>query len=533
MSTRLKNLTACGGVISVYALVTLPILLTFPPPWPDEVILYSPAAALARGQGMGTAVLTGFLPGIDHYTYWQPPGYFFFLSLALRLVAPAHHFVAMRLFSWLLGVVALWRGAAILKRLAVGPGPAFVSLAVLATQVSFIQAANVGRMEMLTLASTLAALNCYLAYREKRRWRSLAEAGFLAGLAMLCHPAGILVPAVMVAHEVAAPRSGGKGVKEVLAFLGCVLVAFLPWFAYIAQAPGLFSTQMLAQSVRKSSYLGTVLTSGGYVRWLLRPFQDAIWPLGWSMGVPWPFSGRPAVIIQFLVLTVGLAALLAEGRRSVEASLLGTWALAGYGISLILPEIWYGIHFTTPGCLLLGWAVAGASRRTARKLALATLTLAAALNLDMARLLWHVNQDGSRRYQLYCSTLARMIPPNSSVLLAAIPDPYFGWLAEKKAYQVYEFVPEGVPVNEAQVEEALDKIDYVVGSACCRPDYLVNYLLAHGRAEVSLGERAALFPPVLLWKLRVQSNPPMKQKEGSRRAMGPAGGRKPAGSLPP
>ena len=169
MSQRLKHFSACAGVVSVYALVTLPIILNFPPVWPDEVNLYQPAAALARGQGMGTAVLAGFLPGIGQHTYWQPPGYFFFLSLVVRFVPVAHHFVAMRLFSWILGVVALLLGASILKRFAHGIGWGWLGLLVLATQVSFIQAANVGRMEMLSLVCTLAALNWYLAFRENPR----------------------------------------------------------------------------------------------------------------------------------------------------------------------------------------------------------------------------------------------------------------------------------------------------------------------------------------------------------------------------
>ena len=218
------------------------------------------------------------------------------------------------------------------------------------------------------------------------------------------------------------------------------------------------------------------------------------------------------------MLSVGLAALLAEGRRRIEASLLGSWALGGYAINLFLPEFWYAVHFTAPCCIMLGWAAAGSSRQWARTLALATLVLAAALNVAAAELLWRANRDGSRRYELFCSTLARKIPPNSSVLLAAIPDPYFGWLGEKRSYHIYEFVPEGVPVDHAQAEEALGKIDYVVGSACCRPDYLVNYLLAHGRAEANLGERGFLSPPVVLWKLHVPPNPAATREEGSRNA---------------
>jgi hypothetical protein len=42
---RFRYIGGCVGVITVYALATLPVLLNFPAVWPDEVNLYSPAAA--------------------------------------------------------------------------------------------------------------------------------------------------------------------------------------------------------------------------------------------------------------------------------------------------------------------------------------------------------------------------------------------------------------------------------------------------------------------------------------------------------
>jgi len=511
MNQRLRNLGGRVVVLGLYGVATLPILRTFPPAWPDEVNLYSPAAALARGQGMGTAVLAGFLPGIDRYTYWQPPGYFFFLSLILRLVAPAHHFVAIRLFSWLLGVVVLLLGAAILKRLTHNWIWALPGLVVLGTHVSFMQAANVGRMEMLSLACTMAALNGYLAYRENGRRRLLAVASFFAGLAMICHPAGILAPFVMVVHELVAPSSRENRVKNATVFAGCIGAVFVPWFVYILQAPNLFFAQMSAQSVRKSLHLGSLLTTYGYKYWLMSPFGNAACPLGDRLLGLWPFHVGSAALIPVLVLSVGLAGLLAKTGDRVEASILGTWALGGYAINLFMPEFWYTVYFITPSCLLLGWAVAASSPRWMRAAALATLMAAAVWNFAEAKLIWWDSRDGWQAYKFYCLSLARTIPAHSTILLAAIPDPYFGLLDKNKSYRLYEFVPVGVPVDQAQAEQALAKVDYVVGSECCRPQYLVDYLTAHGRIEVRLGKRDFLSPPVVLWKLHDRPNLPNPQ----------------------
>jgi hypothetical protein len=106
-----------------------------------------------------------------------------------------------------------------------------------------------------------------------------------------------------------------------------------------------------------------------------------------------------------------------------------------------------------------------------------------------------------------------IIPTRSKVLLAAIPDPYFGWLAQDRSYQIYEFVPEGVPVDDRQAQKTLAEVDYVVGSDCCRPSYLVDYLVAHGKQEVNMGSRDFLSPAVVVWKLSRGPNHPAARRQ--------------------
>jgi hypothetical protein len=136
-----------------------------------------------------------------------------------------------------------------------------------------------------------------------------------------------------------------------------------------------------------------------------------------------------------------------------------------------------------------------------RAAALATLCVAVAWNLNEADLLTLVTGDGFIRYRLYCSTLAKKIPKNSSILLAAIPDPYSYMLGQDKSYRIYEFVPEGVPVDDAEARETIAHVDDVVGSDCCRPPYLADYLVAHGKVELNMGSRDFLSPAVVVWKL--------------------------------
>jgi hypothetical protein len=391
----------------------------------------------------------------------------------------------------------------------------------LGTQVSFIQVSNAGRMEMLTLACTMAAMSCYLAYRQNHSTYSLAAASFFAGLALVCHPAGILAAFAMVVHELVLPGARKSTRREALISAGCLMAALVPWLAYVAQAPRLFLEQILAQSARKTWVLSLLLTSQGYRRWLLSPFEHTAWPLGHRLAGLWPFPLGSGTIVPLLVFCAGAVVLLAEGKRRVEASLLGTWALAGYGLNLFLPELWYAVHFAVPCCLLLGWAAAGSSRKWMRAGALATLVAASAWNVALDQGLWQGTRDAQVTYKLYCSSLSQMIPANSGVLLAAIPDPYFGWLGQNKAYRVYEFVPEGIAVDKATAQRELGKVDYVVGSECCRPAYLVDYLKAHGKLEASLGSRYFNAPPVMVWKLVDRPSPTIGRDDGAGKAKRP------------
>jgi hypothetical protein len=259
-------------------------------------------------------------------------------------------------------------------------------------------------------------------------------------------------------------------------------------------------------------YVGSVIGSRGYTDWLMFPFVSATWPEGHYLAGLWPFAFGSGVIVPLLMFGVGLTAVLAEGRRQLEASLLGAWVLAGYGINLLLLEFWYAAHFVAPCCLLLGWAAAESSRKWLRAAALASLIIAALWNAQVIKILWWANRGGGMRYTVYGATIADRLPANSGVLLAAIPDPYFYLIQHNKSFRIFEFVPEGVPVD-AGSREALSKVDYVVGSSCCRPDYLVDFLTSHGKVEAILGSRDFLSPPVFIWKIsRGPMPPPPKLK---------------------
>jgi 4-amino-4-deoxy-L-arabinose transferase-like glycosyltransferase len=304
-------------VIGLYALVTLPMLLRYPPIWPDEVLFMSPADSLARGHGMSTAVLAGFISGMDRYTFWLSPGYFVALAALFRFSDPAHELLVMRLFSWMLGVVLLGLAWMILRRLTSHSLMIWPGLILLATHPTFIRAANLGRMEMLTLVFAAGAAGVYLRFLEKGQSRTAAAAGLLAGLACLCHPAGIVILVALALHQLLKGGLRTLARKEIYLFLASALVPLLPWLVYILQAPQFFLIQFAGQFVRKTSAAHTFLEHGTAARLVLPPL--AVRRMGTTGGFT---PGRFAVGVYFFGKPVPSGA---SGSR--KSGSLGAWPL--------------------------------------------------------------------------------------------------------------------------------------------------------------------------------------------------------------
>lgn len=73
-------------------------------------------------------------------------------------------------------------------------------------------------------------------------------------------------------------------------------------------------------------------------------------------------------------------------------------------------------------------------------------------------------------------------------------------------------------VRKEQALQVLARVDDVVGSECCRPSYLDDYLITHGEFKTSMGSRDFLSPPVVVWKLLVRPIPLISRDEGAGNA---------------
>ncbi len=482
------------GLTGCYALVTLPLLLRYPPVWPDEALFASPSDSLARGSGMGTPVLAGFIPGMDRYTFWLPPGYFLALAALFRIFHPVNQVLVMRLFSWALGAALLGICWHILRRISPRSGMVWLSLLLLATHATLIRAANLGRMDMLTLVCGTASVALYLEFLEREGSRWAAGAGFFAGLAFLCHPAGAVFLAALVANHLKSAGLKSLAKPQARLFFGSFLLPLVPWLIYLLRAPGLFLLQFGGQLNRKASATGTLLIHEPATRWLIRPLQFAEWgPKG-----PLTFSD----VLFVFVFLVAVLLLAFSGREKTRASVLGLWVLAGYCLNLATLEDWYPIYFVVPMVLLLGWGAASTQYPWARAIGVAALLVGIAWNVVQAELVLKGPFGDWKAYRKYASALAEQIPAGSKVILMAIPDPYFGLQMENKGYRLYEFAPEGIPVDPTMAQKTLASTDYAVDSGCCGPRYLRPYIESHGRIVGGVMSPDRNSPPVMVWKLQ-------------------------------
>lgn len=479
-------------MLAAYALATLPVLLRYPPVWPDEVGFCLPAVSIARQGFLSLDLVAGFVPGMDRYYYWNPPLYFLVLAPLLRITAPHNYLLVIRLASWGLGVVFLILSALILRRISESSWITWASLVLLATHITFIRAANTGRMEMLTLVCGGACVLAYLRAGDFETPGWWAVAGLAGGLALVSHPAGAFILVALALHRLVTMGPRFFRERRGLVFLACAAAPLLAWLAYAAQAPHVFVSQFSGQLFRKAAETTGWLQPRGMLASILFPVKFG----------PLPDSNHDW---GFVVIAVSAAVFYftQAARRQEPFRAIGFWTLSGLALNLFVHEVWYPVYFVLPVIILLG-GCAGASRIRLARVFAVTVIAAGIFGNALQISIVHGNEYLTwKEYGAYCSRIGAVIPPGSSVLLLAIPDPYFGMLAEGKAYRFREFVAKGIPVDDRLSERTLNTTDYVVeDSGSWRSPYLNKYVHEHGTLVTEFEVPGHTRPDVRIWRLR-------------------------------
>lgn len=211
-------------------------------PWWDEAWFASPALNLMTKGFMGTSVLdpSGWLKGVDQYTYWVMPLYLVTLAGWFKIVG--YGLLSMRLLSALWGLVALSSWFFIMKALSRDKKVALLTLAFIALDYNFIMMASVGRMDMMGAALGYAAFAVYLSFRRRNFALAFVGGNALVAASAFTHPNGVFafIGLFFLAFYFDLRHIKWRHLVEAAI---PYMIGATGWGLYILQSPALFYTQ--------------------------------------------------------------------------------------------------------------------------------------------------------------------------------------------------------------------------------------------------------------------------------------------------
>jgi 4-amino-4-deoxy-L-arabinose transferase-like glycosyltransferase len=452
-----------------------------PMPWPDEALFADVSRQLILHGKLALPALQGLLPGLDQRMYLMPPVYF--LSVALMFLSFGVSQVAMRALSLVTALLILLVMTRISPRHKSSPILMVVPSILLCFDCVFMRGATIGRMEMLAMLFSLSALALFESLRQSSSLRRAAACGLLAGLAGLTHPIGA-VAAVAIGLGFLIER---RPLKEFGLYLLAGGLCLAAWGIYILidipAFKGQFGAQ-LSRKVRMQAGLQKILTD--YAYWY-RPLKWQVW-LYWGVGTLGVVVGtiRGTVSRTFLIYQLLLSVLV----LNFYEQWYGIWLLPGMALgfaSLFQAVLDLRTKVAYAAGALVGLVVGLFSVPNAVAMVRKQLDTAAS--------------DGVRNTLAWAESIRQSLPPNSRVLVAAIPDPYFT-LVGRDDIQVLEFLPKAIFVESDVYRKFVNSADYVVIGGFIVSWSLLNYVEQHGEKLSGVALPGTEQRPLLLYRLK-------------------------------
>ncbi len=250
-------------ILVVYLATSVATSLAIPPE-EDEAYSVSPAINLITEGHMGNTVLEckGTMnTRMDERTYWQPPLQYLALSIWFRIFGVS--LLSVRLFSTILGLVAMFCSYVIVRKLTGNPIAGILAAALLSVEFNFIISAASGRMDMMCAVLGLAGFAFYLTMREKNFTLAIILGHVCTAVSGLTHPHAVVTLFAMVVLNAYLdfPRIR---VKHILLALVPYVIGFGAWGIYILQDPQAFYDQFISHVDRKMGSYYSILGSLKY-----------------------------------------------------------------------------------------------------------------------------------------------------------------------------------------------------------------------------------------------------------------------------
>lgn len=214
-------------------------------PYIDEGMFASPGLNLATKGFMGTTVLetTGSpLKNIRQRTYWVMP--LFLVNQGIWYKIFGFSLFSMRAISIMWGLVGVISWFLIVSHLSGNRKVGLLAFVLIALDYTFLSAASLGRMDMMSAALGFAALAAYLSLRERNLKVALLTSQALVVASGLTHPNGIM-PCVALLFLTLYYDRHRIGWRHVLTAALPYLVGAIGEGLYILQDPSAFQAQFI------------------------------------------------------------------------------------------------------------------------------------------------------------------------------------------------------------------------------------------------------------------------------------------------
>lgn len=234
-------------ILTVYGFLSFSLILDWPPPWPDESQFAEPAYTLSQTGHLQSSLV----PGLGQHVYWQPPGYFIFLAVVIRIVG--FDLIALRAASIILGGLILILVYMMTRHLSGSKGAALFAMCLLAINPHFVTYVKLVRMDGLSVFLQLAGVFLVVSGRSARSPARCVASGTLLAAAAFTHPLGIIGWIVGVLHIVLHDSlSRPARFRALSLFLAPSLVAGAAYMWYATLNQTQWQEQLFMQFRRKA-----------------------------------------------------------------------------------------------------------------------------------------------------------------------------------------------------------------------------------------------------------------------------------------
>jgi len=438
-----------------------------PPVWPDEAIFADIARNIIIHGQQSTALWAGMIPGVEHFASWYPPLFFNLLAIWFRLFGfSIEHQRSLSLLIACLFMVSFYTFSYAFAKMNLTKKN-FVNIAVMFTMISlavdrnFLSSARINRPEVFLLLLLTICLFTFFKLLSvnspKKQSVLLLVIGLAMSLGILTH---FIYAIYLVTIVVFFWRFNLIKLLTRMSFLIGFLVPILLWGLLVfdkipivtsqiyqaiivrANNPNWMSTVFLGNNLSlKLQYLCYFYIAIDFIIWSVKIRNKKYWCL-WLL-----------IVLSFVVAFLG--------------------KIQFYFV-LFLPFIYFA------GLLRIVETISFTRQNKLRKLS-AFLPLFCLVTLVLLNV-YGINQElglldnGKYSYEAYSEEILKHVPEKKTVLLSAIPDPYFAFPFGRN--KLYEFPV--LPITQADYRKILNGVDIILVNtpldANVAGDFLFRYI---------------------------------------------------------